>query len=46
MAKLQGHFLAYRGYPEEAIKNAKSLLELEFQVKDMRVSQWLRRLNL
>ena len=38
MAKLQGHFLKYRGMPEEAIKNAKSLLELEFQVKDMHVS--------
>ena len=45
MAKLQGHFLKYRGEPELAIKNAKSLLELEFQVKDMHVSQWLRRLN-
>ena len=38
MAKLQGYFLKYRSSPEEAIKNAKSLLELEFQVKDMQIS--------
>ena len=46
MAKLQGHFLKYRDNIDEAINNAKLLLEIEQQIKDMSIEEWLRRLNL
>jgi hypothetical protein len=46
MAKLQGHFLKFRDNLDEAIANAKLLLEIEEQIKDMTVDEWLRRLNL
>ena len=46
MAKLQGHLLKYKGKPEEAIENAKDLLDIDFQIKDMTINEWLRRLNL
>ena len=46
MAKLQGHFLKYKDLPQEAIDNAKSLLDVEYQIKDMSINEWLRRLNL
>lgn len=45
MAKLQGHFLKYRDEPKAAIDNAKSLLDIEYQIKDMSINEWLRRLN-
>lgn len=45
MAKLQGHFLKYRDDPKGAIDNAKSLLDIEYQIKDMSINEWLRRLN-
>lgn len=45
MAKLQGHFLKFRDKPEDAIKHASNLLDLEFQLKDMSIYEWLRRLN-
>lgn len=46
MAKLQGHFLKYRDNIEEAIERAKDLLDIEQQIKDMSINEWLRRLNL
>lgn len=46
MAKLQGHFLKYRDDLEGAIHDAKSLLDIEYQIKDMTINEWLRRLNL
>jgi hypothetical protein len=46
MAKLQGHFLKYKEKPLEAIENAKSLLDVEYQIKDMSINEWLRRLNM
>lgn len=46
MAKLQGHFLKFRDRPEDCIKNASNLLDLDFQLKDMSIYEWLRRLNL
>lgn len=45
MAKLQGHFLKYRLDSEGAVSNAKSLLDMDYQIKDMSVNEWLRRLN-
>ena len=46
MAKLQGHFLKFRDSPEQAISNAKTLLDIDFQIKDMSINEWLRRLNM
>jgi SpoVK/Ycf46/Vps4 family AAA+-type ATPase len=46
MAKLQGHFLKYRDNVQGAIENAKFLLDMEYQIKDMSVNEWLRRLNM
>ena len=46
MAKLQGHFLRYRDQAQESITQAKTLLDIEFQIKDMSITEWLRRLNL
>jgi hypothetical protein len=46
MAKLQGHFLKHRDDPNGAIENAKFLLDVEYQIKDMTVKEWLRRLNM
>ncbi len=45
MAKLQGHFLKYKNNVPGAIANAKSLLDVEYQIKDMSINEWLRRLN-
>lgn len=45
MAKLQGHFLKHRIDPQGAIANAKSLLDMDYQIKDMSINEWLRRLN-
>jgi chaperone BCS1 len=45
MAKLQGHFLKHRDQPESAITDAKNLLDVDFQIKDMSIYEWLRRLN-
>jgi maltodextrin utilization protein YvdJ len=45
MAKLQGHFLKHRLDKEAAITNAKSLLDMDYQIKDMSINEWLRRLN-
>eukprot|EP00347_Sterkiella_histriomuscorum_P005490 403356416 len=45
MAKLQGHFLKYRDNLDEAIGQAKLLLEIDQQIKDMSIEEWLRRLN-
>lgn len=46
MAKLQGHFLKHRESPEKATEFAKELLDQEYQIKDMSVYEWLRRLNM
>lgn len=46
MAKLQGHFLKYKGDPIGAVDNAKNLLDIEYQIKDMSINEWLRRLNM
>ena len=46
MAKLQGHFLQYRDDPQQAIANAKRLIDMDQQIKDMSINEWLRRLNL
>jgi SAM domain (Sterile alpha motif) len=46
MAKLQGHFLKYRDSPAQAIANGRSLLDIEYQIKDMSINEWLRRLNM
>lgn len=46
MAKLQGHFLKYKNDIKGAIENAKSLLDVEYQIKDMSINEWLRRLNM
>jgi len=46
MAKLQGHFLVHRDNLREAINNAKSLLDMDYQIKDMSITEWLRRLNM
>jgi len=46
MAKLQGHFLKYRDDLNGAIENAKFLLDMDYQIKDMSVNEWLRRLNM
>lgn len=46
MAKLQGHFLKNRDKPELAIESAKTLLDVEYQIKDMSIYEWLRRLNM
>jgi len=46
MAKLQGHFLDCRDRPQEAIAHAKDLLDMDYQIKDMSVNEWLRRLNM
>ena len=46
MAKLQGHFLKYKNNIQGAIENAKSLLDVEYQIKDMSINEWLRRLNM
>lgn len=45
MAKLQGHFLKYRNSIDEAIEKAPLLLEIEEQMNDMSIDEWLRRLN-
>lgn len=46
MAKLQGHFLKYKNDIHGAIENAKSLLDVDYQIKDMSINEWLRRLNM
>ena len=46
MAKLQGHFLKYKNDVVGAIDNAKSLLDADYQMKDMTIGEWLRRLNM
>jgi len=46
MAKLQGHFLKHRDDIEAVVSRAKELLDVEEQVKEMSINQWLRRLNL
>lgn len=46
MAKLQGHFLKYKRDVEGAIQNAKTLMDVEYQIKDMSITEWLRRLNM
>ncbi len=47
MAKLQGHFLAYRDSPESAVKHARDLINEEtVQVAEMHIKDWLHRLNL
>lgn len=47
VAKLQGHFLKYRGQPDLQIKHAKDLLDDPHQVmNDMTITEYLRRLNL
>ena len=46
MAKLQGHFLKYRDDIQGAITNAKSLLDIDYQIKDMSINEWLRRMNM
>lgn len=46
MAKLQGHFLKYKNDVKGAIENAKALLDVEYQIKDMSINEWLRRLNM
>lgn len=47
MAKLQGHFLAYRDSPESAVKHARDLINEEtVHVTEMHIKEWLHRLNL
>lgn len=46
MAKLQGHFLKYKENSKGALENAKSLLDIEHQMKDLSIGEWLRRLNM
>ena len=47
MAKLQGHFLAFRDSPEEAVKHARDLISEEVvHVTEMLTKEWLHRLNL
>jgi hypothetical protein len=38
MAKLQGHFLKYKNDVPGAIENALSLLDVEYQIKDMSIN--------
>lgn len=46
MAKLQGHFLKYRGQPETQVEKAKQILEDSGSLDEMSVAEYLRRLNL
>jgi len=46
MAKLQGHFLKCKDNPVKAIEEAKTLLDAEYQIKDMSINEWLRRINM
>ena len=46
MAKLQGHFLQNKNQPQKALASAESLLDIEYQIKDMSINEWLRRQNL
>ena len=47
MAKLQGHFLAFRDSPEAAVKHARELINEEVVlVTEMHIKEWLHRLNL
>lgn len=46
MAKLQGHFLKHKKNPQEALEDAKSLLDADDLIQEMSITDWLRRLNL
>ena len=47
MAKLQGHFLAFRDSPQEAVKHARDLISEDVaRVAEMKTKEWLHRLNL
>ena len=46
MAKLQGHMLKYYKDYGVCIKNAAELVEKEAVEKEMKMSQWLRHLNM
>lgn len=47
MAKLQGHFLKYRGQPLKALENAQEITQTQVETIDQfSVGQWLLRLNL
>ncbi len=47
MAKLQGHFLAFRDSPEEAVLHARDLIADEvIHTTEMLIKEWLHRLNL
>jgi hypothetical protein len=47
MAKLQGHFLAFRDSPEEAVAHARDLIADEvIHTTEMLIKEWLHRLNL
>lgn len=46
MAKLQGHFLKYKRDVKGTIDNAKTLMDADYQMKDMSINEWLRRINM
>ena len=45
MAKLQGHFLKYKGKLEESVSHAKEIMDIEMVIDEMTVLEWLARLN-
>jgi chaperone BCS1 len=46
MAKMQGHFLKYRGKPQECFENIQEILNDQAAIEEMTVQEWLERLNL
>lgn len=47
MAKLQGHFLKYRGKPLKTLEMAEELMQTHVdRIDEMTVGEWLLRLNL
>lgn len=46
MAKLQGHLMKYRGFPDQQIEHVLEILEEGTDLADMTVTEYLKRLNL
>lgn len=46
MAKLQGHFLAYKNQPKKQVKTSKELLDDSKSADEMTMLEWLHRLNI
>lgn len=38
--------MKFKEKPEQAIASAKTLLDIDYQIKDMSIYEWLRRLNM